>query len=463
MNKNQKIVLTIFTLGLIIISISFFIGCGRSVQKSPTTSTTTSSFPGPFNFVLGTNTYSLPSLTLPAKGGSVTDPNFNLTITRVTDKNIDGYSGPGIENEYAKMDPENCDGTLLILRGNDGEWYLYNTATFQMIKHLNILSGLHDPEPRWDPSNPKIFYTPYGTELRSYNVDTDAFSTIHDFKNDFPTADYIFSNTEGDASVDRRYWFFIVRHIDTVSGSHQDVAVVCYDKTQNLIVGQKNAPFKDEINWVGMDMSGNHCIIGYGTQETQVFPRNLSSVKDLPTGAVGHMDLAQTVDGKDVMVYQNNVTDWIAMADLDNPATEINLVEIPFGVNPDIGLHVSGNCAQIPGWALISTYGSKNPPSGKSHSWMDTQLFMVELKANPRIWRLAFTQCFTWLDAPPPGAESTYYYEAFATINTKGTKIYYGSNWGIGVTNNYSTPLSNYTDGFEISLPASWNTRMPAQ
>jgi hypothetical protein len=40
-------------------------------------------------------------------------------------------------------------------------------------------------------------------------------------------------------------------------------------------------------------------------------------VIDLPSGVNGHMDLALTSDGKDVMVYQNNQNDWIAMADLD--------------------------------------------------------------------------------------------------------------------------------------------------
>lgn len=349
------------------------------------------------------------------------------------------------------MDPENSDGTLLVLRGNDGEWYLYNANNFQMIKHLNILSGAQDAEPRWDPTNPKVFYTPYATELRSYNVDTDVFTAIHDFKNDIPNTEYITTKTEGDASLDRRLWCFII-----VGASNTDLAVICYDKLNNIILGRKDAPFINDINWTGMDMSGSHCIIGYDSRATQVFSKDFSIVKDLPAGAVGHMDLAQTLDGKDVMVYQNNDTDYIAMADLDT-GIETPLVKIPFydtstGTgNNDIGLHVSGNCSQTPGWVLISTYGSKDPPSGMNHSWMDNQLFMMELKANPRIWRIAHTHAYTSLDFI---GTKNYFAECFAAINTKGTKIFFGSNWD-------DTATPDYSETYQIILPGNWNNRIP--
>jgi hypothetical protein len=138
------------------------------------------------------------------------------------------------------------------------------------------------------------------------------------------------------------------------------------------------------------------------------------------------------------------------MADLDTGA-ETPLVPIPFDVNPDIGLHVSGNSSQTPGWVLVSTYGSKNPPPGNSHSWMDNQLFMVELKANPRIWRIAHTYSYTALDYT--GAKN-YFAEAFAAINRKGTKIYFGSNW-------YKATLPDYTETYQVILPDEWVSRMP--
>jgi len=455
--------LILFSVAVFLISL-FILGCDIGVPDAATTTlgstttttaagttTTTSTSPTTtFVYVMGTASYDVPSLSLPTKGASFADPNFHTTITRISDKTTDGYSGAGIENEYARSNPENNDGTRVVLRGNDGEWYLYNAAApYNLVKNLNILSGSQEPEPRWDAANSKIFYYLFGTELRSYNIDTDNSTTVHDFKNDFPSADHITTKTEGDASVDRRYWCFMVG--DAATPNPNVLAVIVYDKTSDGIIGQKTT-FPDVINWVSMDMSGSRCIIGYDSLDTQVFPKNLNnstSPINLPLGARGHMDLAQTIDGKDVMVYQK-VTggDVIAMADLDT-ATETQLVDIPFNVNTDIGLHFAGNCAQTPGWVLVSTYGALNPVSGESHSWMDNQLFMVELKSNPRIWRIADTHSYTSSEAPA----SNYIAEAFATINTKGTKIHFGSNWG-----DYTT---DYTEAYQIALPTNWQNNIP--
>lgn len=426
---------------------------------NPTLATDDCEYDG-FDFVMGTDSYAPPKIPMPPKGTCITDPNFHTLIGRVTDKKSDGYSGPGIENEYSKIDPENSDGTLVVLRGNNGSWYLYDALTYRMIKELTIFSGCgwEEPEPRWDPSNPKLFYylcntdSPNTMQLRSYNVDTDVSTTIHDFKGDFPAAASITTKTEGDASLDRRYWCFMVQDAD-----YHLLAVIVYDKTSDLIVGRKTSGFRDEVNWVGMSMSGNFCALGWAgyvrPQTTTVVSRDFSRVIDLPDGSAGHGDFALAADGRDVYVYQNVRTDFIAMADL-NTGIETPLVAIPFDVNLDIGLHVSGNASQTPGWALVSTYGAKKPPRGSHHSWMDTQLFLVELKANPRIWRIAHTHSYT---SRRPTGRKNYFAEAFAAINSKGTRIYFGSNWG------HLPPFASrdYTDAYQVILPADWTTKMP--
>ncbi len=377
----------------------------------------------------------------PAKGQLFSDPQFGGKLVRMTDKAVDGYSGQGIENEYARSDPENSDGTLVILRGNDGEWYLYNAASFKLIKHLSgINNGGQEPEPRWDAKDPKKFYFLSGMKLKSYNTDTGASAVVHDFSGVDPKAATITTKTEGDASLDRRFWCFMLE-----DSNYKLKSVIAYDMQTNAVLGQKPAgTFPDDINWVSMDMSGKHCVIGYEDSDTDkdeitppvdVFSRDMSTkVATLPKGSNGHMDLALTADKRDVMVYQNNSTDWVAMADLET-GKETNLIEIPFSTNPDIGLHVSGNCAGKPGWVLISTYGSKNPPEGKGHSWMDNMLFMLELKAKPAVRKLAATNAYTSINFD---GDKNYFAEAFAAINTKGTKIYFGSNWGDCSKNEYS-------------------------
>jgi hypothetical protein len=400
-----------------------------------------------FQYVLGTDFYSPADVPMPQKGVTFMDTNFHTTLVRITDK-TDGYSGAGIQNEYARTDPENSDGTYVILRGNDGEWYLYNTATFQMKKHFTSLIDSIEPEPHWDASNPNIFYYLYLTELRTYNVDTDVSTTIHDFKIEFPSGTYVTTRVEGDASLNQRFWSFMI-----LDSEYNLISVIVFDKESNSIVGQKT-DFPDDLNWISMSMSGSYCIVGYDYHFAQVFSRDFSSVTDLPAGANGHMDLALTSDGKDVVVYQNTQTDWIAMADL-NTGTETPLMHISFEVNTDIGLHFSGNCAEKPGWVLVSTYGAKSPPPNRNHSWMDTQLFMVELKQDPVVWRIAHTQCYTEEEYT---GEGNYFAEAFATINKAGSRIYFGSNWGDYTVDSEGNA---YSDTYQVELPTEWVADIP--
>jgi len=393
-----------------------------------------------FKFVTGTDFYPSVVPAMPAKGVAFADPDFHTTIVRVTDKTKDGYSGPGIENEYARSDPENSDGTRLVLRGNDGEWYLYSAVDYKLLKHLEITGGGQEPEPRWDAANPKIFYYLYGMGLHSYNIDTNNSVVVRDFSRDIPNAAMITTKTEGDSSTDRKLWCLMAQD----EQAEKTLAIFAYDKSQNKILGKKTS-FPDTINWVSADMGGKHCVVGYDEHIAESYSPDFSRKVTLPEKANGHMDLALTAQGRDVMVYQNNATDFIAMADLVSGA-ETPLILIPFDINGDIGLHFSGNNAAIPGWALVSTYGSKGlPPENTSHSWMDNQLFMVELKANPRVWRVALTRAFTARDFE---GEKNYFAEAFAAVNTRGTRVYFGSNWG-----NFST---EYSETYAAILPRDW-------
>jgi hypothetical protein len=228
-----------------------------------------------------------------------------------------------------------------------------------------------------------------------------------------------------------------------------------YDRTSDEIVGSKTSDFREGLNWVGMSMSGEYCALGWDAYvaplSTTVASRDFSQVIDLPDGSAGHGDFAITADGRDVYVYQKvRTTDHIAMADLET-GEETALLPIPFDVNVDLGMHISGNAARTPGWVLVSTYGSMNAPPDGAHSWMDTQLLMLELTANPRIWRIAHTHSYTSLDYSD---EKNYFAEAFATINTSGTRIYFGSNWA-------DLSQLDYTDTYQVVLPDDWTTAMP--
>ena len=406
---------------------------------------------GSFEFVLGTTTYAPPDADRPAKGSAWIDPSFGTTLVRMTDRDTDDYSGPGIQNEYSKMDPENADGTMVVLRSNNAAYYLYDASTYEGSAQLTVFDACgQEPEPRWDPTDPQTFYYVCNSELRSYNVQSGASTLVHDFEAEFPAAAYVRTKVEGDASLDRRYWAFLVE-----DESWNLLAVVVYDRANDQVVGQKTTDFREGVDWVGMSMSGEYCALGWegyvAPLTTTLVSRDFNTVIDLPDGSAGHGDFALTADGRDVYVYQNVRTDYIAMADAAT-GVETPLVAIPFEVNPDIGMHISGNAAQTPGWVLVSTYGSLEPPPGSDSSWMDAQLFLLELTANRRIWRLVHTHSYisrTYTD------EKNYFAEAFAALNTAGTRVYFGSNWG-------DLSVTDYTDGYVVLLPAGWIDAMPA-
>ncbi len=404
---------------------------------------------GGFEFITGTAYYEPVETEIPPKGVWFKDLNFRTAVARITDKKKDGYSGTGIQNEYSRSDPENADGSRLILRGNDGEWYLYSTQDFSLIRKLEgINGGGQEPEPRWDNLDPDIFYYFYGSELRSYNISHSKSETLHDFRKENLKVSLISTGTEGDASYDRRYWCLML-----LNDSYELLNVVVYDRSEDKVLGLYNSSSLPEgvgLNWTSMDISGESCLFGYEdigagyTPPVGVFERNLTMRLSLPDGANGHMDVAIDENGRDVMIYQNNSTDWIAMADLKSGA-ETNLIEIPFGINADIGLHFSGNNYESKGWVLVSTYGSRNTPSGSRHSWMDNQLFLVQLRQNPLILRIAHTHSYTSLNYE---GEKNYFAECFASISRSSANIYFGSNW-----NNYSF---EYSDAYVVRLPPKW-------
>lgn len=375
----------------------------------------------------------------PSKGAAVADPVYHSLIRRVTDRAGDGYASPAVVNEYARTDPENADGTRALLRGTDGAWYLYEVGSWRLVRAMDF-RGNPDPEPRWDAVDPAVVCFVEGPCLWRYNLATDRTALVHDFRDEDPHCAYVRTRFEGEPSADSRYWCLRLEDAD-----FRLLRVVCYDRQEDRIEGRLTAGLGDP-DWTGMDLSGTHCLLGAGDVSDAVsYHRDFSHPVPLPHG-MGHGDVALTADGRDVMVYQNAATDWIAMVDLET-GVETNLLPIPFDDNVDIGLHISGNCDRRPGWVLVSTYGQQRT----ARSWMDQCLFMVQLQARPLVWRLA--QTFTIQD---PALEKDYFGEAFAAINRAGTRVWWGANWN-------ATGAANHRyETYIAELPADWEARVLA-
>ena len=155
---------------------------------------------------------------------------------------------------------------------------------------------------------------------------------------------------------------------------------------------------------------------------------------------VGHYDPALDEQGREVVLYQDIDTDHISMLDLDTGSVTA-LWEIDFS-HTGIGFHFSGLAYDRPGWGVVSTHDNDLT----TYTWMDDQVFAIELKAGGRVVRLAHTHS---LVDDEVGLD--YWAEPHASVNRDLTRLLFVSNWGRSGTGQVET--------FMIALPSDWPDR----
>jgi hypothetical protein len=406
--------------------------------------------PALFPFVLGKQKVPVSTNARPSKGARTVDTRFHIPVSRLTEISTDHYAGPGITNEYSRFDPSNTGGTRVILyEFSTGSWILFqNTPPFRKIRRLpSSLSG--DIEPRWDPSNPNVLYAFRRTQLVSYDISSNKVSVVYDFRRDFPGAQFAGTNAEGEPSENCRWWTVLIKQ-----ASGRPLAVVSFDKNARAIVSRKTTFEYNldsvEINWVSTTPISGEPVIGwcyrperdpFGSQHRGAIRYDRSWHKIADTMADGHCDLAVGKNNQECLIYQNNANDFVEMANLATGA-RTRLFRIPFAFDKgtEMGLHFSGNIRSTSpkkGWALVAVDESDR----SNNSWASNQIFLVELKSKPRIWRLAFNH---------NNYSGEYFTECFAALSRDGRKVYFQSNWG------ESDPLS--TEEYFLTLPPGWET-----
>jgi len=411
-------------------------------------------YPPDFSLIAGTQVYPVPDVPEPAPRQWFTDPTFGTCMVRVTDRAKDlspGDPSPGLVNEYARVQSFNADGSRLLVHGTDGTWYLYDAQTLLPLRELPI--GV---EPRWDAVDPDVLYYSDETRLLSYNVQTQAQNEVHDFADDFPDKDIVAAWTcyEGSPSRDRRYFGLMAEDADWIP-----VAFLVYDRQtdQVTIRDVRGVPGIDEdVDHVTMSPLGTYFIASFDRYcehghlgddahpcGLMVYDRDLTNGRGL-LRVIGHYDPALDAQGREVIVYQDIDTDHISMLDLETGAVT-PLWEIDFS-HTAIGLHFSGLAYDRPGWVLVSTHDD----DPVTYTWMDDQVFAVELKAGGRVVRLAHTHSL--VDESQP---SDYYYwaEPHASVNPDFTRVVFTTNWGRFDTGEVEL--------FMIALPPDWPERLP--
>jgi hypothetical protein len=273
---------------------------------------------------------------------------------------------------------------------------------------------------------------------------------IHNFVADLPDEEVamVWTRYEGSPSSDSRYWGLMVEDEDW-----RPVALLVYDLEADQVIAKRIVAREKEIDSVSISPLGNYFLAFHDDYcDTEipgdemnpcglmVYDRYLQNGHNL-VRIIGHSDLTLDANGKEVLVFQDIDTDYISMLELDSG--EITpLVPIDFS-HSALGFHFSGKAVQMPGWILVSTSNGAKP----SATWMDDQIFALELKPNGRIVRLAHT--YSVVDE---SQGHDYWAEPHASVNTDFTRILFTSNWGRQGTEE--------VDMYMIQLPDEWTEEL---
>lgn len=380
------------------------------------------------------------------------DPVFGVCIARVTDRNADRSTddpSAGMKNEYSRVQSFNADGSLFLIRGIQASWYLYDAATLQPIRQLPI-----EVDPRWDASDPYLIFYSAETRLMTYNVHSGEARLVHDFSADFPGQALVavWTRYEGSPSVDTRYFGLMAQDQDW-----QSVAFLVYDRQADKVAIRDvhSLPGVEEgIDHVTMSTLGAYFIASFDRYcehdnlgddahpcGLMVYDRDLKIGRSL-LRIIGHYDTVLDSVGREAIIFQDIDQDQISMLDLAT-GDVTPLWPIDFS-HTSIGLHFSGLGFRQPGWALVSTYDS----DPAVYTWMDDQVFAVELKPGGRVVRLVNTHSLV-----DENQEHDYWAEPHASVNPDFTRILFTSNWGRTGTEE--------VDAYLIDLPPGWIEGLP--
>lgn len=400
-----------------------------------------------------------PDLLMPEVGVPFEDGRFSTRLTRVTE--ADGIGG---RHQYSRLDPFNADGSMVLLVRDDGGCAVYRTDSFPYNDPGNLVSVTSGiAEPRWDRDDPESLWGLDGFELVRDNVVSGEREVVKDFSTD-PAIDPILASEpdlygvtlqyEGESSYDHRYWAFILR------GEEDDYRpryILCWDRVEDEVLGLYEVrPDESDIDWVGMSPLGTWVLIG-GMEYNEgnivgltIADRGLREFHRIDY-TTAHADVGLDAEGGEVLVMQNNRTDYIDMLPLSpdtKPILEaggsyeetgrIPLLrlfcdeESPIGFSS--GVHISCNAD---GYCLVSTHIDPGVPE---RNWLDRCNVLVRLDPDdPKVFYLSKIYNSTL----------EYWEEPHGAISNDGSRVVWACNWN-------RDPGSQEVFLLQLDMPRGW-------
>lgn len=331
-----------------------------------------------------------------------------------------------MRHAYSRQPAFNADSTQVLMQSANGWMRLFSRDPVTGALHFVKTLGLAEPqEPIWHPSDPHklrhLGHYGQGLRIHEYDIRSDQSTVLRDLgarvRERFPRATSMWTKQEGRPSNDGRVWCLQVE-----DAAFAIQGLIAYDLAQDRVLG--SLAVDERPDHISTSPLGRHCVPSWvGARGTRAYSTDFQRYTQLHSTSE-HSDLALTAGGAEVIVFSDYQRGELAMVDLAS-GQRTGLFGL-YGANASAtALHVSGIGSELrPGWALVSTYACSTQYGAAAcpwaEQWFRDKLFLVELKANPRIVNVAHHR---W---GPAG----YFGEPQAVSNRDYSLMLFASSWG---------------------------------
>ena len=348
-----------------------------------------------------------------------TDPVTNNTVTRISDESVFGCDCSELRHRYAKNQPWNADGTLIMTDGSPSK--ILDGNTYQVLYESNTKALWSNTEPNY------TYDAAANSAFVKKNIVTGVTTTLRTFSN---YSSISVGNNEGNLSNDDRY-------VALIGTSGANKTVIIYDILNDNIISTRSLGTAN-IDWVSVSQSGNFVVIsGYAdgsgpNQGIKSYDKFMNNERHLYNGRP-HGDIGYDAQGNEVYVAYQGINGYsLSYARLDNGVKQ---GLFPYtGANGDRGLwggHISTRNINRPGWAYVSEQGH---PSDINRYEATREIFAIKLDNSQTIERFAKHNSNL-------NANAAYNHQAHGVPNRDGTRVIFASNWDDTNLKNNSYPL----------------------
>ena len=383
-------------------------------------------------------------LAKPAKGQAVTDPDFGVTIRRITDVRGD-WNLNVVVPPYPTIAAWNADESLLLLYATSPRpgassspgWALFDGKTYAFKRWLSIRPA--DIEQfYWDTTKPDVLYyvDRQTMELIRYHVSSGSRDTVHDFTKDVKGSGAL-------ASACSSVWhvgggedpFSMSQDNDLIglgcalTSKGRNGATNFAGFSYRFSTGAIGSPVTAEAVVPQATPSGRHTLYygqTSGSVEQVLDPLTNNVIHTVRLNGAEHSDMLMNAAGQDIVAsaqYDGPSGDGsLLIGNLDTGEVSTIIGKSKGDPYPPSGTLVSGRAYKVPGWVVVSTTGRIK----RTETYLDQEVLLANVDTN-KICRVAHHRSTgNWDDAK----QSNYWAQPNATPSPRGTRILFASDWG---------------------------------